>query len=83
MTDEGWRAPINSPEWVSWRAWELYRQLQAQRAVLCSYDDALGFVRFRQMEAAHTVEPVAHKLWEISERARGDMDPDWRKHTSK
>jgi|HubBroStandDraft_5_1064220.scaffolds.fasta_scaffold209755_5 hypothetical protein len=59
------------------RAWDLYRQIQAQRASLKTYQDALAFVRVRQMEAAHTIEPVAKKLWEIAERMRGDMDPDW------
>lgn len=60
------------------RAWNLYRQLQAQRAVLRSYADALAFVSVRQMEARHTVEPVAKALWEIACRAQGDADPDWR-----
>jgi hypothetical protein len=59
------------------RAWNLYRQLQAQRATLHSYEDALGFVRVRQAQAPATIEPVARKLWEIAERIRGDMNPDW------
>jgi hypothetical protein len=60
------------------RAWALYRQIQAQRARLKSYADAVTFVSVRQMEARETVEPIARKLWEISERMRGDCDPDWR-----
>ncbi len=60
------------------RAWNLYRQLQDQRAVLRSYDEALSFVRIRQMEATQTIEPVAKALWEIAERARGDSNPTWR-----
>jgi hypothetical protein len=59
------------------RAWGLYRQIQAQRAVLKSYQDTLAFVRVRQCGAPHTIEPVAQKLWEIAERMRGDMDPSW------
>ena len=65
-------------EQISERAWDLYRQIQNQRAILRSYDEALSFVRIRQMEAKDTVEPISRKLWEISERARGDMNPDWR-----
>jgi hypothetical protein len=59
---------------VNERAWDLYRQTQAQRATLKSYADTLAFVRVRQSEAT---EPVAQKLWEIAERMRGDMNPTW------
>ena len=59
------------------RAWNLYRQIYAQRAVLKSYEDALGFVRVRQMEATDTVQPIAAKLWAIAEYMRGDMNPSW------
>ena len=60
---------------IDQRAWDLYRQLQNQRATLKTYEQALQFVRVRQMEATDTVKPIANKLWEIAERARGDMDP--------
>jgi hypothetical protein len=50
------------------RAWNLYRQLQDQRAVLRSYEDALSFVRIRQAGAPQTVEPVAKALWAIAEK---------------
>lgn len=60
------------------RAWNLYRQIQDQRAVLRSYEAALQFVRVRQVDApAEFNEPIARKLWEIAERMRGDSDPDW------
>ena len=61
---------------VNERAWNLYRQIQAQRATLKSYADTLAFVRVRQENPQH-VEPVAKALWEIAERMRGDMDPNW------
>jgi hypothetical protein len=51
---------------VNERAWGLYRQLQAQRAVLKTYADALAFVRVRQAETPEYIEPVAKKLWEIA-----------------
>ena len=59
------------------RAWNLYHQIQNQRATLKDYDSTLAFVRIRQM-GADNAEPIAKKLWEIAERMRGDMDPDWR-----
>lgn len=62
---------------VNERAWNLYRQIQAQRATLKTYAATLDFVRVRQSGAPETVEPVAKALWEIAERMRGDMDPNW------
>jgi hypothetical protein len=62
---------------VNERAWELYRQIQNQRAVLRSYDEALAFCRVRQADAPATIGPVAKALWEIAERMRGDMNLDW------
>lgn len=59
------------------RAGELYRDIQAQRAKLRNYQDALNFVRVRQSEAPHTIEPVAKRLWEMASYMRGDMNPDW------
>jgi len=56
------------------RAWDLYRQIYAQRAVLKSYEDALGFVRVRQMEATDSVETIARRLWGISQHMRQQGD---------
>jgi hypothetical protein len=63
---------------INERAYDLYRQIQLQRATLKTYQDALFFVRVRQSESPQYIEPVAKKLWEIAERMRGDMNPDWR-----
>lgn len=58
------------------RAWDLYQQIQAQRATLRSYESALAFVRVRQSEP-NDIEPVARELWEIAQRIRGDCNPTW------
>ncbi len=63
---------------INKRAWDLYLQIQAQRATLKSYEDTLSFVRVRQYDTPHYVEPVAKALWTLAERMRGDLDPDWR-----
>jgi hypothetical protein len=60
---------------VNERAWNLYRQLQDQRATLKTYEAALAFVRVRQGETPQYIEPVAKALWRIAERMRGDMNP--------
>jgi hypothetical protein len=62
---------------INERAWDLYRQIQAQRATLKTYQEALSFVRVRQSESPQTIEPVAGKLWEIAERMRGDINPEY------
>lgn len=62
---------------VNERAWNLYQQIQAQRATIKTYEEALSFVKVRQFSTPELVEPIALKLWEISERMRGDMNPSF------
>ena len=54
-------------EQINQRAFDLHRQIKAQRATLKTYEQALFFVRVRQMEAVDTVEPIAKQLWTLSQ----------------
>ena len=65
-------------DFVNQRAWDLYRDIQLQRATLKTYQEALFFVRVRQTGAdRQSTERIAQKLWEIAERMRGDMNPSY------
>jgi hypothetical protein len=58
------------------RAWDLYNQLNAQRAGMSNYASVRDFVSRRQYGQPET-ESIAKRVWEIATRMRGDMNPSF------